>query len=175
MANETKPKQAEIEVKSKEAVKVPARAVGPFEEMERLMERLSEGFFPRSWLRRMQWEWPQWPQLAELPALRMPHVDVVDRDTDVLVRAEVPGVDKKDLEISVSEGTITIKGSTKREQKQEEGEYYRREISESSYARTVALPTEVDGTQAKAKCNDGVVEVTIPKVATSRRHNIKVD
>jgi HSP20 family protein len=172
MANEIKPKQVEPEEKGRAPVKTPARALGPFEDMERLVERFSEGFLPRSWLRRMQWEWPQ---MAEPPALRMPHVDVVDRDTDILVRAEVPGVDKKDLDISVSENTVTIKGTTRREQKQEEGEYYRREIAEASFARTVALPTEVDGTHAKATCNDGVVELTVPKVAKSRRHSIKVD
>ncbi|HZP93829.1 MAG TPA: Hsp20/alpha crystallin family protein [Burkholderiales bacterium] len=175
MANETKTKEVESPEKGKALEKAPAHVVSPFEEMERLMDRMSESFFPRRWLRRMRWEWPDWPQLAELPELRVPRVDVVDRDTDILVRAEVPGVEKKDLDISVTEDTITIKGTTKRESKEQKGEYYRREISEASFARTIALPAEVDGTQAKASCTDGVVELVIPKVAKSKRHSIKVD
>jgi HSP20 family protein len=119
----------------------------------------------------MRWEWPEW---REMPVLRMPHVDVVDRDEDVMVRAEVPGMDKKDLDISVTENTVTIKGARKEEKKEEKGEYYRREISESSFSRTVALPADVDGSRAKASCSDGVLELVMPKLKKSTRHTVKV-
>jgi HSP20 family protein len=175
MVNETKAKESDSPEKSKAVQKVPARTVSPLEEVERLMQRLSGSSLPRRWLRRMGWEWPEWAQLPELPELRTPRVDIIDRDEDVLVRAEVPGVDKKDLDISVTEDAITIKGTTKREEKEEKGEYYRREISESSFARTIPLPAEVDGTRAKAKCSDGMIELVIPKVRKSTRHAIKVD
>jgi HSP20 family protein len=172
MANETKAKEAASQDKGKELQKAPVRAPSPFEEMDRNMQRMSEGLIPRGWLRRMRWEWPEWPGLPDMPA---PRVDVVDREADVLVRAEVPGVDKKDLDISVGEDTVTIKGTTKREEKEEKGEYYRHEISETSFTRTVALPAEVDGTRATASSRDGVVELVIPKVTKSKRHSIKVD
>jgi HSP20 family protein len=178
MANETKAKEAESPDKSiavQAAQKAPARTVSPFQEVERLMERLSEDSFPRRWLRRMRRELPDWAQLPELPELRTPRVDIVDRDEDILVRAEVPGVDKKDLDISVTEDAVTIKGTTRREQKEQKGEYYRREISESSFARTIALPAEVDGTRAKANCTDGMIELVIPKIRKSTRHAVKVD
>jgi HSP20 family protein len=172
MATETKSKEAVSQEKGKELQKAPARARSPFEEIDRLMERMSEGVLPRAWLRRMRWEWPEWP---ELPEMRVPRVDVIDREEDVLVRAEAPGVDKKDLDISVTDNTLRIKGETRREQKEERGDYFRQEISQASFARMVALPAEVDGTRAKASSKDGVIEIVIPKVTKSKRHTVKVD
>jgi HSP20 family protein len=164
-------KESEAVEQAVQAKKAPAAALTPFEEMDRVMHRLSEDFLPRGWLRRMRWEWPEW---REMPVLRMPHVDVVDRDEDVMVRAEVPGMDKKDLDISVTENTVTIKGARKEEKNEEKGEYYRREISESSFSRTVALPADVDGSRAKASCSDGVLELVMPKLKKSTRHTVKV-
>ena len=106
---------------------------------------------------------------------RMPKVDVIDRDTEVVVRAELPGVDKKDLDVSVSANAVTIKASTKAEHKEEKGDYYRCEITQGSISRTVALPADVDGDQAKAAFKDGVLELTMPKVAGSRKQSIKVE
>ncbi len=150
----------------------PSRALSPFEEMEHMMDRMFEGFFPRPWLR---WERPRW---AELPALfegKWPHVDVIDREDEVVVRAELPGVDKNDLDVSMGDNTVTIKAATKREEKEEKGDYYRCEISHGAYARTVTLPAEVDADKAKAKFKDGLLELTLPKLEKSKRHTITVE
>ncbi|MGA7801885.1 MAG: Hsp20/alpha crystallin family protein [Gammaproteobacteria bacterium] len=106
---------------------------------------------------------------------RLPRVDVIDRDAEIVVRAEIPGVRKEELEVSMNHGTVTIKGSTKHESKKEEGDYYRCEISRGSFARTVTLPAEVDGDRAKASFKDGVLELVIPKQERSKRHSIKVE
>lgn len=149
----------------------PMRALSPFEEMDRLFD----SFFQRGWLRPFRWERPLWKE-PELPfGGKMPSVDIVDHDEDILVRAEVPGVDKKDLEISVTENTVTLKGKSSHEEKEEKGDYYRCEISRGAFARTVALPHDVDPDKAKATFKDGVLELTMPKVAKSRRHTIKLD
>ncbi|MDH3563080.1 MAG: Hsp20/alpha crystallin family protein, partial [Gammaproteobacteria bacterium] len=81
----------------------------------------------------------------------------------------------KDLDISVSDNTLTIKGSTRHEEKQEKGDYYRHEISTHDYNRMVALPTDVDGTKAKASFKDGMLELTLPKTGKVERHSIKLD
>jgi HSP20 family protein len=107
--------------------------------------------------------------------LRMPKVDVVDRDEDVLVRAELPGVEKKDLEISTSDTSVTIKATTRHEEKEEKGDYYRCEITRGSFARTVSLPAQVQSDKAKANLKDGVLELTLPKVEKSKRRTIAVD
>jgi HSP20 family protein len=167
-------KKAAVPVRKKKGVAkaVLARAVSPFEEMKQRMERMYDELLPHGWLHPMRWEWPAWP---ELPHVRMPRVDVVDRGTEVVVRAEVPGVDKKDLDVTVTEDAVTIKGATRHEEKEQKGDYYRREISAASFARTVPLPADVDGTQAKAEFKDGVLELVIPKHPAPTRHSIKVE
>ena len=119
-----------------------------------------------------------WPSWGEMPAVfegRMPSVDVIDRDNEILVRAEIPGVDKKDLDVSVTEDSVCIKGSVQHEEEEEKGEYYRRETSSGSFARTMILPSEVDTTKVKAKFKDGVLEMTLPKVKQSKRQKISLD
>lgn len=148
----------------------PARSLSPFEEMDRLFESV----FPRSWLRPLRWEWPALGELATPFEGRLPKVDVVDRDNDILVRAELPGVDKKDLDISITDNTVTIHAVTSRESEEEQGEYYRREISRGSFSRTLALPAEVDADGAKASFKDGILELTVPKVAKAKRRRIEV-
>jgi HSP20 family protein len=168
----TKHRLAVVE-KGKEAPKpVPARALHPFEEMERMMDRVLGEPIGRGWMRPWRTEWAEWPELAEL---RMPKVDLVDRDDDILIRAEIPGVEKKDLEITTSDTSVTIKGTTRHEEKQEKGDYYRCEISRGSFARTLTLPTMVESAKAKASLKEGVLELTLPKVEKSKRHTVTVE
>jgi HSP20 family protein len=149
----------------------PARALSPFEEMERLFE----GYFPRGLMRPFGWERPSWGELTAPFEGKMPRMDVIDRDEELIVKAELPGVDKKDLDVSVTENTVTIKGSTSREEKEEKGDYYRSEISRGTYSRTMTLPTDVEADKAKAKFKDGVLELSLPKMKKAKRHSIKVD
>lgn len=163
MAEETK--------RSQEILKAaPTRALSPFEEMDRMFD----GFFRRGVMRPWRFDWPSFPEMA-LPEMKIPKVDVVDRENEVLVKAEIPGVDKKDIDISVGEDTVTIKGETRREEKEEKGDYYRCEISHGAFSRTVALPAVVDGARAKASFKDGVLELTLPKIEKAKRHSIKVE
>jgi len=163
-------KEAKEESKQEVQKVQPARAVSPFEEMERLFE----GYFPRGWMRPFHWERPSWGELAVPFEGKMPRVDIVERDDELVVKAELPGVDKKDLDISVTENAVTIKGSTSHEEKEEKGDYYRCEMSRGAYSRTVTLPSEVDADKAKAKFKDGVLELTLPKLKKAKRHTIKV-
>jgi HSP20 family protein len=149
----------------------PARALNPFEEMERMFDN----YFSRGWLSPLRREWPSWSELAAPFEGKMPRVDVVDRDDEVVVKAEVPGVDKKDLDITVTDNSVTIKGSTSHEEKEEKGDYYRCEMSRGSFSRMVALPADVDSAKAKSKFKDGVLELTLPKLKKTKRHSIKID
>ena len=168
-------KAEEVEVKKegegKDITKaVPARALSPFEEMDRMFE----GLFPRGLMRPFHWEWPSWSRLPEPFEGRTPKVDVIDRDDEILVRAEMPGVDKKDVDVSTTENTVTIRGSTHAEEKEEKGDYYRCEISSGSFSRTLALPGNVDASKAKATFKDGVLELALPKVEKSKRQKIDI-
>jgi HSP20 family protein len=105
---------------------------------------------------------------------KTPSVDLIDRDNEVVVKAELPGVDKKDLDISVTSNTVTIKGRTSHEEKEEKGDYYRCEISRGEYARTLALPADVDETKAKASFKDGILELTLPKKEKAKKRKIEI-
>ena len=93
----------------------------------------------------------------------------------MIVRAEVPGVRKDDLTVSVSDNVVTIKGETKREHKKEKGDYYHCEISQGSFTRSVDLPHYVDSDRAKAAFENGVLELTLPKVEKAKRRTVKID
>jgi len=165
MAKEEK-KESKQELQKAE----PRRALSPFEEMDRMFE----DFFPRGWMRPFRWEWPSLGEMAKPFDGKMPKVDVIDRDDEVVVKAELPGVEKKDLDVSVTETSVTIKGTTSHEEKEEKGDYYRCEISRGAYARTVALPSYVDADKAKASFKDGVLELKLPKVKKSKRRSIEI-
>ncbi|MES2502172.1 MAG: Hsp20/alpha crystallin family protein [Pseudomonadota bacterium] len=160
-----------VKVSKKQAVnpKVWPELQHPILEMERAFDRL----FGR--------RWPTISHLIDAPegenviyGMRVPSLDVVDRDHEVLVRAEMPGVDKKDIDVSLNGNMLTIKGQTSKEEKEEEGEYYKHEISASSFARSVALSGDVDESKAEASLKHGVLEITLPKINGSKRRNISV-
>ena len=134
------------------------------------VDRMFDDFFGRGWLRPFGWERP----LAAMAEFA-PSVDVIDREDEVLVRAEVPGFKKEDIEISVSGTMLTIKGDTKTEEKEEKGDYYRCEITRGAFSRTLALPAEVDESKAKAAMKDGMLELTLPKLEKSKRRRITID
>jgi HSP20 family protein len=147
----------------------PVHALTPLQEMERLFDTFSR----RSWLRPWRFEWPSFPETAFNG--RIPNVDVIDDENEIVVRAEVPGVEKKDLDISVGEDSVTIKGSTRHEEKETKGDYYRHEITSGAFSRTVGLPAAVDGAKAKADFKNGVLNLTLPKVEKAKRHTVKLD
>lgn len=146
-------------------------ALTPFDEMEQMFNE----FFSRNWMRPFVFERPRWSEGLQPFEGKTPKIDIIERDDEVIIHAELPGVEKKDLDISLTDDSITIKGTTQKELKEEKGEYRRREISRGMYSRTIALPANVDGAKARSSFKDGVLELAIPKQKKSVRHQIKVD
>jgi HSP20 family protein len=141
----SKPETALVEAEKGGMPKWPVQALGD-------VSRFFENFFVR-----------------EFPA-----VDVIDCDNELIVRAELPWVNKEDLSVTVGDATLTIKGNTRPEEKLEKGEYIRREISRrGSFSRTISLPIEVDPTRGKAKFRDYVLELNLPK--SEKRHTLKIE
>ncbi len=186
-----------IKIRKSEGV----HALSPFEEMDRMMESmrgLFEGYFPyrwrgglfptfsedmermfdefgpRGWLRHWRHDFPSWERLMPFEG-RTPRVDVIDRDEEVVIHAELPGVNKEDLDVSLTDDKVTIKGTSVHEETEEKGDYYRREMSRGEFVRTVLLPCEVDDSKAKATFKDGVMELVLPKVEPTKRRRIKVE
>jgi len=144
---------------------VPFRPLTMLEEMERMFEH----FMPQSWMH------PSFKMEHSLLSENLPQVDVIDQDNSILIRATLPGVKKEDLDVSTTNHSITIRGSTCEEQKEEKGEYYRREIRSGNFLRTIALPASVDESAINARFEDGLLEVTLPKLESEKRHSIKIE
>ncbi len=148
-----------------------SRGMNIFDEMERMFE----DFSPRGWMRPFRSSFPLMNEMSTSFENKIPKVDVINRDGEIVVKAMMPGIEKKDIDISMTKNTVTISGKTSHEEKEEKGDYYRCEISKGSYMRTLSLPENVDEDKAKAKFENGMLELTIPKMEVSHRRNIKVD
>jgi HSP20 family protein len=172
MANDTKTEVAVTTApKTEIAEQRPAQVFGPLDEVERLFDRL----MPRTWMRPMMWNWPMWSGLeSTLGNIRVPQLDVIDRDKDILVRVEVPGVEKKDIDVSISDNTLVIKGSVKHEAKEQRKDYFRCEIEQGNFSRSLALPGAVDKAEISANLKDGILEIILPKEENAQRRSVEV-
>lgn len=160
-------KQAEVarpqekSVARKEPVSVgrPFRVLDQFaEEMDRLFDDfgIGRGWFaprlgfglPRPLIRKAE-EW-------------LPDVEMLQRNNELVIRADLPGLTKNDIKVDVTEDAITIQGERKREHEEEKAGVYRSERSYGSFYRTIALPPGVDTDKATASFNNGVLEVRMP-------------
>jgi len=120
---------------------------------EELLDTLFPGFLPSRWTTRELGPEIDW----------VPTTDFVDREDHFLMRAEVPGVKKEDIDISVDGNTVRVSGEIKRESTEEEGNYYCSERSYGSFGRVFRLPSEVDEDSVEARLEEGVLEIKLPK------------
>src|ERR1051326_2154063 len=96
----------------------------------------------------------------------MPAIDIVSRDNDVIVRAELAGIDPaKDVDISIHDGMLTIRGERRREDRQDNDQYIRLERRYGAFERTLAIPEGVNSENIQAQYRDGVLQVIIPGAA----------
>lgn len=137
---------------------------------ERDMDRMREDFFGR---RGRPW-WPdRWFRTDELD-VRAPAVDVFEEKDDIVVKAEIPGMDKDNIEVKLADHTLTIKGEKKKEEEVKEENYYRSERSYGSFLRTLELSKDVYADKVKATFKNGVLEVRMPKTEEAKAKEIKV-
>jgi len=105
----------------------------------------------------------------------MPAVDIKDTGENLVVKAEVPGFDKKDINISLTGDTITISGKMQEEKEEKKAQYLYRERVSGSFTRSFTLPVPVDREKVKATCKDGVLEIIFPKAEEAKTKEIKVN
>lgn len=141
--------------------------VEPFVELERMrrqVDRLLQDVFPKPAIRDFampEWEWE-------------PPVEMLETENEVVIRAVLPNLDPKYLDITVTGDAITIKGETKNEEEQKGRNYYRRELKYGTFVRTLPFFAEVKTTDAKAAYKDGVLEVKVPKTERAKATSVKV-
>ena len=171
MGNETK-RDVPVTTKGQESRKGAPTALTPFEDMERAFEQFMSG----NWLRPLAWDRPLWRDMMEPFQGKVTRTDVIDRDEDFLVRAEVPGVDRKDIRCVAFGQHADHQGQGRaRKRRNRSGNDHRGEISQGAFSRTVLIPGKFDASKAAANLKDGVLEVTLPKLEVSKRRNIKVE
>lgn len=106
--------------------------------------------------------------------MRAPAVDLFEEKDDIVVKAEIPGIDKDSINVNLSDHTLTIKGEKKKEEEVKEENYYRSERSYGSFVRTLELPKDVHADKVKATFKNGVLEVRMPKTEEAKAREIKV-
>lgn len=172
--------RAKTTAKAKSSSEIPVKAesaaggttggvLAPLEDIEKLFG----DFLQHRWLP-FRRDWPRSDEFSGLLEHKAPSVDIVDRKRDVVVRAEIPGIQKDDLDVSIVDRTLTIKGSSRKEETDEGDDYFRHEIRSGTFSRSVLLPADVNAAKANATFKDGVLELNLPKVRASKRHSISL-
>jgi len=137
----------------------------PFTGFRREMDRLFDDFFSG----RAMTSWPGDGSGVDL------RFDVAETDKEVKVTAELPGVDEKDVEVTLTDDLLTIKGEKRREQEKKEESYHMVERSYGSFARSLRLPFAVDQSKVDAKFKKGVLTITLPKPAEAQKSAKKIE
>ena len=127
-------------------------------EMERLFDRFAE------------LKWDEFSPLGEWA----PSMDVSETKDAVVVKAEVPGMESKDIAISLQEQLLTIKGEKKQEKEEKDERHHRVERSYGAFTRSIRLPVAVDGSKVTAAVKNGLLTVTLPKTAAAKGTTIPI-
>jgi len=129
------------------------------EDMHRLLESFMKPFPTLTW------------PVSEVAG---PPVDVYEKDGNVVVKAELPGLKKEDIEITATEDSISLRGEFKREEEVKKEGFYRRERREGKFYRTIPMPAPIKPDQVKASFKDGILEITAPEVEEAKPKERKV-
>jgi HSP20 family protein len=104
-----------------------------------------------------------------------PAVDVYEDKNNIIVETQLAGINPDDVKISIEHDTLYIKGESEKKSEIDEKNYYRKEIKRGSFYRSILLPTKVNGDNAKAVADGGVLKITIPKITKTESKIIKIE
>lgn len=144
----------------------PHREVTPFKGFERMrteMDHFWDAFFEVESRRK-----------GEDPGSWFPSLDVSETKNEIVVKAEVPGMDPKDIDVSISDGVLSIRGERRQEKEEKEEDYHLVERSYGSFARSIALPKEVKHDKISASYKNGVLKIVLPKSEEAKKKEIKI-
>jgi HSP20 family protein len=145
------------------------KEVDPFRSLRRDVEHAFEDVF-RGWLK-------PWPSRGGVPfesSPFIPSVDLKETDQEFILTAEIPGVEKGEIEVNITNDAVTVRGERKQKAEGKRGSYYLMESSFGSFQRVVPLPKEVLADEAKATLKEGVLTVTLPKWASAVGKGIRI-
>lgn len=104
-----------------------------------------------------------------------PAVELQDTEENIILRAQIPGVEAKDLDINVAKAAVAVAGERRYENKDSKRGYFRSEFRYGKFQRVITLPVAVQNDQVKAQFKDGILTLTLPKVTEARRQVVKVN
>jgi HSP20 family protein len=135
----------------------------PFPEMENLRRQMDRMFDDIAGLNR------------EYPTTWTPAIELEDSNDNLILRAEVPGVEGKDLDIQVGREAVAISGETRYENKSQEKGYFRSEFRYGKFQRTIPLPVPIQNNKAQAEFKNGVLKLTLPKAEEARNSVVRIN
>ncbi|RNC72676.1 MAG: Hsp20/alpha crystallin family protein [Desulfuromonadales bacterium] len=138
----------------------------PFRDLRNLQEQMNR-------LLDMAWSREGGEELKE--GLWQPPVDIFEDENGVVIKAELPGIDQKDIEVRIEDGTLTIRGERKHEGEVQKENYHRIERYYGSFQRSFSLPNTIDQEKVKATCDKGVLTITLPKREETKPKQISVE
>jgi HSP20 family protein len=146
------------EIKKTEKGVTPVRRyIGPFSAMRAEMDRVFDSFLGRGFGR-----FPT-PAGVEQSYAVVPSIDVRETETELIVEAELPGMDEKDVSVTLNNGVLTLKGKKKAEREEKKDDYHLMERSYGSFQRSFQVADTIDADKVKAAFEKGVLKVTLPK------------
>lgn len=137
---------------------------------DRELDRMLEDFFAR---RTRPW-WPERWFRGEEMEIGAPMVDVFEDKDDIVVKAELPGIEKENIQVNLTDHMLTIRGEKKKEEEVKKENYYRAERSYGAFSRTLELPVDVRADKVKASFKNGILEVRMPRSEEAKAKEIKV-
>jgi HSP20 family protein len=156
------------------ALAQPGRAIRSLrDEVDRLFDDFSSSMLSFPFTRRAFDLEPFWARKAPFTA-SLPVVDMVEKEKEFQITAELPGLDEKDVDVTLSDDVLTISGEKKEEKEEKRKGYYMSERSYGAFNRTFRLPDGVDREKIDAKFEKGVLAVTLPKTPESQKKEKKI-
>lgn len=123
--------------------------------------------------------WFSFPNLRKmeqmLPTNFQPSLNVRSEGSHLVVETAVPGIDKKDIHLTVTRDSLTLRGEYKKEEKSEKDKVFHSEMHYGSFYRSVALPAEVDANKVKAELKDGMLTIRMPMLKPENHQQVKID
>ena len=136
------------------------------------MEEFFEDFPPRRWMETFEPFGFKWPMGVDYE--RSFRLDVIDRKKELIVRGELPGVEKDKIEVTVMGERLMIEAEREFEEKEEKMAFYRHEVGYGKLMRIIPLPVAVDPEHVTAELKEGILEVRLPKLEQSDTYTVKV-
>ncbi len=147
-----------------------------FRRFEELMNRMFEDF-GNIWKTQRGRHLPMLlPSETDLvTGLKRPYVDIIETDKEIVATAEMPGLDKKDININLTNDRLEISADTKHEEEKKEKDYIYKEIRSGNYYRSIPLSSPIDASNAKASYNNGILEIKMPKTEVKKKMSLKIE